>query len=55
MYRGANVALGYAEKGEDLTLGDQFAGTLHTGDIATCDADGFTASLDVKTLSQDFW
>ncbi|MBS6740612.1 MULTISPECIES: AMP-binding protein [Phytobacter] len=48
VYRGANVALGYAEKGEDLTLGDQFAGTLHTGDIATCDADGFYSIIGRK-------
>ncbi|WP_342324807.1 AMP-binding protein [Kosakonia sp. BYX6] len=41
IYRGANVALGYAECGEDLALGDTFAGTLHTGDIATVDSDGF--------------
>lgn len=41
VYRGNNVALGYAEKGEDLALGDEFAGLLHTGDIATCDEEGF--------------
>lgn len=41
IYRGDNVALGYAERGEDLALGDQFAGTLHTGDIATVDEAGF--------------
>ncbi|MGG7446453.1 AMP-binding protein [Kosakonia oryzendophytica] len=41
IYHGENVALGYAERGEDLALGDDFAGRLHTGDIATVDSDGF--------------
>lgn len=41
IYRGDNVALGYAECGEDLALGDRFSGTLHTGDIATFDEAGF--------------
>lgn len=48
IYRGPNVALGYAEKGEDLALGDRFAGSLHTGDIATCDADGFYSIIGRK-------
>lgn len=41
VYQGENVALGYAERGDDLALGDKFQGTLHTGDIARVDADGF--------------
>ncbi len=41
IYRGENVALGYAERGEDLALGDCFAGSLATGDIATVDEEGF--------------
>jgi len=41
IYRGENVALGYAQRGEELALGDSFGGTLHTGDIATVDSDGF--------------
>lgn len=41
VYKGANVCLGYAEKREDLKLGDENNGILHTGDIARVDADGF--------------
>lgn len=41
VYEGANVCLGYAEKREDLQLGDDNHGVLHTGDIARIDADGF--------------
>lgn len=41
VYKGENVALGYAERGCDLAQGDTFHGALHTGDIARMDADGF--------------
>ena len=41
VYEGKNVTLGYAEKGDDLTLGDERHGRLATGDIAQFDADGF--------------
>ncbi|SEQ16295.1 Acyl-CoA synthetase (AMP-forming)/AMP-acid ligase II [Lachnospiraceae bacterium NE2001] len=41
VYEGPNVTLGYAEKGEDLALGDERGGVLHTGDMAQSDADGF--------------
>lgn len=41
VYEGANVCMGYAEKREDLNLGDDNHGVLHTGDIARVDADGF--------------
>lgn len=41
VYRGANVTLGYAEKKEDLALGDERGGILVTGDMAKRDADGF--------------
>lgn len=41
VYKGRNVCLGYAEKREDLQLGDENHGELHTGDIARFDADGF--------------
>lgn len=41
VYYGDNVTLGYAEKGEDLSKGDERGGVLHTGDIAQFDEDGF--------------
>lgn len=41
VYRGANVCLGYAERREDLQLGDDNHGVLHTGDIARFDTDGY--------------
>lgn len=41
VYRGANVSLGYAERREDLSKGDENQGVLHTGDLARRDADGF--------------
>ena len=41
VYEGANVTLGYAEKGEDLAKGDERFGKLITGDMAKKDADGF--------------
>ena len=41
VYRGENVSMGYAERAEDLALGDQWHGELHTGDMARRDADGF--------------
>ena len=41
VYEGANVTLGYAERGEDLAKGDERNGVLQTGDMAQFDADGF--------------
>ena len=41
VYTGKNVTLGYAEKGEDLALGDERHGRLETGDMAQFDEDGF--------------
>lgn len=41
VYEGANVTLGYAEKGDDLILGDERHGVLHTGDMAQFDEDGY--------------
>ena len=40
-YRGPNVAMGYAQRGEDLALGDEWHGVLRTGDIAEIDGDGY--------------
>lgn len=41
VYKGPNVTLGYAQKGEDLALGDERQGILHTGDMVKRDQDGF--------------
>lgn len=41
VFRGENVALGYASRGEDLARGDDWHGELHTGDIAERDEEGF--------------
>lgn len=41
IYHGANVSMGYAECRDDLSKGDENRGTLHTGDVARRDADGF--------------
>jgi acyl-CoA synthetase (AMP-forming)/AMP-acid ligase II len=48
VYKGENVALGYAERGCDLALGDTFQGILHTGDIARVDTDGFYSIVGRK-------
>lgn len=40
-YEGPNVAMGYARRGEDLALGDEWRGVLRTGDIAEIDGDGY--------------
>jgi len=40
-YRGPNVTMGYAQKIEDLALGDVFNGLYKTGDVARRDADGY--------------
>jgi acyl-CoA synthetase (AMP-forming)/AMP-acid ligase II len=41
IYIGENVCMGYARKREDITLGDEFKGRLHTGDQVRIDDDGF--------------
>ncbi len=41
VYKGKNVSLGYAEKGEDLSRGDDNNGLLITGDLAKRDSDNF--------------
>lgn len=40
IYKGNNVALGYAFNSDDLQKGDEFCGVLKTGDIARFDKDG---------------
>ncbi len=39
VYSGPNVAMGYAQCGEDLNRGDEWNGVLRTGDIAQLDED----------------
>ncbi len=39
VYRGPNVAMGYAQCGGDLNRGDEWNGVLRTGDIAELDED----------------
>ena len=41
VYSGPNVMMGYAERREDLALGDTVHGVLRTGDLARRDEDGF--------------
>lgn len=41
VYEGPNVAMGYAQKPDDLAKGDERQGVLFTGDMARRDADGF--------------
>ncbi len=41
VYTGPNVMMGYAEVRQDLAKGDEMGGTLHTGDLAVRDEDGF--------------
>ena len=41
VYRGPNVTLGYANKQEDLSLGDERNNFLCTGDLVKRDADGY--------------
>jgi len=41
VYRGPNVALGYALCGDDLARDDDFNGVLYTGDLAVFDNNGF--------------
>lgn len=41
VYRGDNVAMGYARRAEDLAIGDEWGGILRTGDMACRDKEGF--------------
>jgi len=40
-YHGPNVMMGYAQRREDLRLGDALNGVLPTGDLGSVDSDGF--------------
>ncbi len=48
VYFGENVFLGYAEKPEDLRLGNLSQGRLETGDIALRDEDGYYSIVGRK-------
>lgn len=41
VFKGDNVAMGYAEKGEDLSKENEWNGVLKTGDMAKFDEDNF--------------
>ena len=41
VYRGDNVAMGYAETLEDFAKGDEWQGVLKTGDLAVMDSEGY--------------
>ncbi len=41
VYYGENVTMGYATRGEELSLEDSFKGVYYTGDMAKKDRDGF--------------
>ena len=41
VYRGPNVAMGYAQRGEDLNKADEWHGEIRTGDLAEADEDGY--------------
>ena len=41
VFKGPNVSLGTAENRGNLTNGDENKGLLYTGDIVTCDTDGY--------------
>ena len=40
-YEGPNVAMGYAQRGEDLARADETGGVVQTGDIAEIDEEGY--------------
>ena len=55
VYEGPNVTLGYAEKPEDLKLGDERHGILYTGDMAKMDKDGFFYIVGRKSRFLKLW
>lgn len=48
VYEGSNVAMGYAQQPGDLAKGDEWGGVLHTGDMASRDAEGFYSIVGRK-------
>lgn len=55
VYRGPNVAMGYAEGQGDLDRDDDWGGVLHTGDLAVRDAEGdFTIVGRLKRMLKLF-
>lgn len=55
VYEGPNVTLGYAEKREDLALGDERHGVLCTGDMVKKDSDGFFYIVGRKKRFLKLW
>lgn len=55
VYEGPNVTLGYAEKREDLVLGDERHGVLYTGDMVKKDSDGFFYIVGRKKRFLKLW
>lgn len=55
VYEGPNVTLGYAEKREDLALGDERHGVLYTGDMVKKDSDGFFYIVGRKKRFLKLW
>ncbi|MBE5884334.1 MAG: o-succinylbenzoate--CoA ligase [Lachnospiraceae bacterium] len=55
VYEGPNVTLGYAQRGEDLLLGDERQGILYTGDLVRTDEDGFFYIVGRKKRFLKLW
>lgn len=55
VYEGPNVTLGYAQRGEDLALGDERHGVLYTGDMVKMDGDGYFYIVGRKKRFLKLW
>lgn len=55
VYEGPNVTLGYAQCGEDLSLGDERKGILYTGDMVKKDEDGYFYIVGRKKRFLKLW